>query len=74
MVHLILREEGAPGTIRTELDSPISRLHVLVLGLGLGREPYIWMLGQDLSAIRGYRRAVLTPNVVEFKDGTTPLE
>ena len=27
----------------------------------------LWMVGQDLSLIRGYRRAILTPNVVEFK-------
>lgn len=25
------------------------------------------LVGQDISLIRGYRRAVLTPNVVEFK-------
>ena len=27
----------------------------------------LYMAGQDLSVIKGYRRAVLTPNVVEFK-------
>ena len=27
----------------------------------------LWMVGQDLSIIHGYRRAVLTPNVMEFK-------
>lgn len=27
----------------------------------------LWMIGKDLSLIRGYRRAVVTPNVVEFK-------
>ncbi len=27
----------------------------------------LWMAGQDLSIIHGYRRAVLTPNVMEFK-------
>ena len=27
----------------------------------------LWMIGQDLSLIKGYRRAVLTPNVMEFK-------
>lgn len=27
----------------------------------------LWMIGQDLALIRGYRRAVLTPNVMEFK-------
>ncbi|KAH9940760.1 Ribokinase-like protein [Epithele typhae] len=27
----------------------------------------LWMIDQDLPLIKGYRRAVLTPNVVEFK-------
>jgi ATP-dependent NAD(P)H-hydrate dehydratase len=27
----------------------------------------LWIVGQDISIIKGYRRAVLTPNVVEFK-------
>ncbi|KAF8625685.1 hypothetical protein AX15_005260 [Amanita polypyramis BW_CC] len=27
----------------------------------------LWMIGRDLTIIKGYRRAVLTPNVVEFK-------
>lgn len=74
------------------MNALLSRLHVLVIGPGLGREPYmqsfarvalslaqsqemylvldadaLWMIGQDLSLIKGYRRAVLTPNVVEFK-------
>jgi len=70
----------------------LSRLHVLVIGPGLGREEYmqncarvaldvakeqgmflvldadsLYMVGRQLDLIRGYRRAVLTPNVVEFK-------
>lgn len=78
--------------VKPHLDSLLSRLHVLVIGPGLGREPYmesfaklalalarskgmfvvldadaLWMAGKDLSIIRGYRRAVVTPNVVEFK-------
>jgi len=92
IVHPILREDAPHDTVKSELDSLFSRLHVLVIGPGLGREPYmqtyarlalsiarskamflvldadaLWMVGQDLSLIRGYRRAVLTPNVVEFK-------
>ncbi|OBZ70399.1 ATP-dependent (S)-NAD(P)H-hydrate dehydratase [Grifola frondosa] len=99
IVHPILREEETPSSIRPTLSSLLSRLHVLVLGPGLGREDYmvrfaklalniakdqarrtvnsgmyvvldadaLWMVGQDLALIRGYRRAVLTPNVVEFK-------
>ena len=27
----------------------------------------LYMVGHHLNTIRGYRRAVLTPNVVEFK-------
>jgi ATP-dependent NAD(P)H-hydrate dehydratase len=42
----------------------------------------LWIVGQDLSLIRGYRRAVLTPNIVEFKrlseqvgvDPATPVD
>ena len=74
------------------MASLLSRLHVLIIGPGLGREPYmqafarmaldvakeqgmfvvvdadgLWMVGQEVSVIKGYRRAVLTPNVVEFK-------
>jgi ATP-dependent NAD(P)H-hydrate dehydratase len=26
----------------------------------------LWLLGQDLSMVKGYRRAVITPNVAEF--------
>ena len=27
----------------------------------------LWLVGQDTALVKGYRRAVLTPNVVEFK-------
>lgn len=81
-----------PENVRPELDSLLSRLHVLIIGPGLGREAYmqayarialsvarrqgmfivldadaLWMVNNDLSVIQGYRRAVLTPNVMEFK-------
>lgn len=79
----------------------------MVVGPGLGREPYmlkfaktavtiarengmfivldadgLYMIGQDPSIIKGYRRAVVTPNIVEFKrlseqvgvDPNTPSE
>jgi ATP-dependent NAD(P)H-hydrate dehydratase len=77
---------------KSELQSILSRLHVLIVGPGLGREAYmqsyakiavsmakeremyivldadgLYMIGEDISVIKGYRRAVLTPNVVEFK-------
>ncbi|KIK50461.1 hypothetical protein GYMLUDRAFT_182735 [Collybiopsis luxurians FD-317 M1] len=92
IVHPILREESSPSDVKPELNSLFSRLHVLVIGPGLGREPYmqnfaklalnlarergmflvldadaLLLVGQDVSLIQGYRRAVLTPNVVEFQ-------
>lgn len=82
----------AASTVHDEISGLLSRLHVLVIGPGLGRESYmqnyardalniaksrgmfvvldadgLFMVGQDLTLIKGYRRAVLTPNVVEFK-------
>ncbi|KAM6497114.1 ATP-dependent (S)-NAD(P)H-hydrate dehydratase [Amanita muscaria] len=107
IVHPILREDLSPEKVETELVSLFNRLHVLVIGPGLGREPYmqayaktalllarkhglylvldadvLLLIGQDVSLIKGYRRAVLTPNVVEFKrlseqlgvDSKTPVE
>ena len=81
-----------PSDVKPILQSLLSRLHVLVVGPGLGREPYmqqyakiavniakeramflvldadaLLLVGEDTSLIKGYRRAVLTPNVVEFK-------
>jgi ATP-dependent NAD(P)H-hydrate dehydratase len=92
MVHPILREDSTHDQVRPELESILSRIHVLVIGPGLGREDYmqsyaklalsiarnnamfvvldadgLYMINQDPAAIQGYRRAVLTPNVVEFK-------
>ncbi|KAI6096991.1 Ribokinase-like protein [Pisolithus croceorrhizus] len=92
IVHPILKEGAPQDKVKKELDSLLSRLHVLILGPGLGREDYmqnyakmalnlarskamflvldadaLWMIGQNLSLVKGYRRAVLTPNVVEFK-------
>ncbi|KAI0305887.1 Ribokinase-like protein [Multifurca ochricompacta] len=92
IVHPILREETPPEALRGELAALLSRLHVLVIGPGLGREKYmqtfarlalgiakeqgmflvldadgLYVVGGQLDLIRGYRRAVLTPNVVEFE-------
>ncbi|KAI0295944.1 Ribokinase-like protein [Russula brevipes] len=92
IVHPILCEETPPKSLRPELAALLSRLHVLVIGPGLGREEYmqtfarlaldiakeqhmylvldadgLYMAGRQLDLIRGYRRIVLTPNVVEFK-------
>ncbi|KAJ3991794.1 H-hydrate dehydratase [Lentinula boryana] len=92
IVHPILREELSPGDVKPELSSLLSRLHVLIIGPGLGREPYmqnyaklavtlaresgmflvldadaLFLIGKEPELIKGYRRVVLTPNVVEFK-------
>ncbi|KAF7308422.1 hypothetical protein HMN09_00691000 [Mycena chlorophos] len=91
IVHPILREDAPTEHVSSELKSILSRLHVLVIGPGLGREPYmqsfakialslakqqglfvvldadaLWLVGQDISVVKGYRRAVVTPNVAEF--------
>ena len=83
---------SAQDKVKQALDALLARLHVLVIGPGLGREPYmqnyakvaldlararamflvldadaLWLVGQDTTLVKGYRRAVLTPNVVEFK-------
>lgn len=92
IVHPILREDSSTSKLKPELESLFSRLHALVIGPGLGREPYmqnyarlalsvareqgmyvvldadgLYMIQQDFDLIRGYRRAVITPNVMEFK-------
>jgi len=96
IVHPILHppwsESISPEKVKSELASVLSRLHVLVIGPGLGREEYmishartalglakengmfvvldadaLWMLGRDVGILKGYRRAVITPNVVEFQ-------
>ncbi|KAJ3866854.1 H-hydrate dehydratase [Lentinula novae-zelandiae] len=91
IVHPMLREDSSPADVKPELNSLLSRLHVLIIGPGLGREPYmqnfaklaltlarergmflvldadaLLLVGKELDLIKGYRRAVLTPNVVEF--------
>ncbi|KAF5338365.1 hypothetical protein D9611_012480 [Ephemerocybe angulata] len=92
IVHPILSESSSAHQVVPQLESLLSRLHVLIVGPGLGREPYmqsyaklaismarekgmylvidadgLFLVGKELSIIRGYRRVVLTPNVVEFK-------
>ena len=107
MVHDHNYCSSSTDKVKPELQSILSRLHVLVVGPGLGREPYmqtfakialslarqrgmfivldadaLYILGQDPSIIQGYRRAVVTPNVVEFKrlseqvgiDPDTPID
>lgn len=92
---MVLAELTSPRTtdsVKAELTSLLQRLHVLVVGPGLGREVYmqrfarlavdiakeqkmylvidadgLWMVGNEPDIISGYSKAVLTPNVVEFK-------
>lgn len=92
IVHPILREDKPTSTVKEELTALLNRLHVLVVGPGLGRENYmqeyarlaidlaksqgmylvldadaLWMVQKDPGVIQGYAKAVLTPNVSEFK-------
>lgn len=92
ILHPLWSESLPPDKVKSELSSLLSRLHVLVIGPGLGREDYmishakvalniakengmyivldadaLWMLGRDPGILKGYRRAVITPNVVEFE-------
>ncbi|KAF8581537.1 Ribokinase-like protein [Ramaria rubella] len=92
IVHPILRQDRAIEAVGKELSGILERLHVLVIGPGLGREDYmqnfarlalklakeqdmyvvldadaLWMVQKDLDVVRGYHKAILTPNVVEFK-------
>ncbi|KAF8505048.1 Ribokinase-like protein [Gautieria morchelliformis] len=92
IVHPILCEGRPTESVRSELNGVLERLHVLVIGPGLGREDYmqkyarlaiklakeqdmyvvldadaLWMVQKDPDIVKGYRKAVLTPNIVEFK-------
>ncbi|KZV94672.1 carbohydrate kinase [Exidia glandulosa HHB12029] len=91
IVHPIFAPDAPADVVDKELDSLLSRLHVLILGPGLGRsdsmqryardalrmardrEMYVvidadglYMVQKDPGVIKGYERAVLTPNVVEY--------
>ncbi|KAG9093853.1 hypothetical protein FRC06_011354 [Ceratobasidium sp. 370] len=85
-------KSSTPDSIKSKLESIISRLHVLVIGPGLGRadhmqntakvalqlarekEMYVvidadglYLVQNEPDVVKGNARAVLTPNVVEFK-------
>lgn len=91
IVHPVFGASRSVTEVRTDLSALFARLHSLVIGPGLGREPHmqtfaqvaidvararglylvldadaLWLLQNNLAAIMGYDRAVLTPNVVEF--------
>lgn len=81
-----------PDKISTTIIEMLPRLHVLVIGPGLGRDPLmhetvshviratkekkmpividadaLQIIQKDPHIVKGYKEAVLTPNVVEFK-------
>ncbi|KAK0728948.1 Ribokinase-like protein [Apiosordaria backusii] len=81
-----------PKEIANRIIPMLSRLHVLVIGPGLGRDPLmqetvalvikaareqnmpmvldadaLLLICKDPDLVRGYKQAVLTPNVVEFE-------
>ncbi|KAG7110373.1 hypothetical protein HYQ45_017595 [Verticillium longisporum] len=60
--------ETDPERIALSVADMLPRLHVLVIGPGLGRDPLMQatVARVDPSLVRGYGKAVLTPNVVEF--------
>lgn len=98
MVHPLMRESAAataagetPSGVAAHIIAMLPRLHVLVIGPGLGRDAFmqdtvahviraarerclglvldadaLLAVGRQPSLVRGYRFAVLTPNVVEF--------
>lgn len=95
MVHPLMPESGSQDADKTSASSIIEmlpRLHVLVVGPGLGRDPLmhdtvsrviraardknmpivmdadaLQIVQRDPDLVSGYKEAVLTPNVVEFK-------
>ncbi|KAH6608767.1 hypothetical protein Trco_002113 [Trichoderma cornu-damae] len=106
MVHPLMRQspsrepsregeddpEANPDHVARKIIEMLGRLHVLVVGPGLGRDPLmqatvarviraardsnmpvvvdadaLQIVHNDPDVVRGYRYAVLTPNVVEFK-------
>ena len=105
MVHPLMRQtpdsgssdksndlETDPERIASNIIEMLPRLHVLVIGPGLGRDPLmqatvarviraarnkdlpvvldadaLQVVQSDPDIVRGYKNAILTPNVVEFK-------
>lgn len=99
MVHPLMRQSSGkdetdpdPDQVAQKINEMLGRLHVLVVGPGLGRDPLmqatvarvikaareakmpvvmdadaLQLVQKDPDVIRGYKYAVLTPNVVEFK-------
>ncbi|KAK3099405.1 hypothetical protein FSP39_003890 [Pinctada imbricata] len=70
IVHPILDHSD----VETEADQWLARMHAVVVGPGLGRDKTILEHAKDglhlvtefPDVVRGYKKAILTPNVVEF--------
>jgi NAD(P)H-hydrate repair Nnr-like enzyme with NAD(P)H-hydrate dehydratase domain len=86
------RQSSSLSELQSVLDGLIPRLHVLVVGPGLGRETHmqafarlaiqqarerglylvldadaLLLIQEDPDIVRGYTKAVITPNIVEFQ-------
>lgn len=91
IVQPVLDTSKGRDEVREELRGIFGRLHSLVVGPGLGRDPQLqdlariaieearaaelylvvdadglWLVQNNPKTVQGYKRAVLTPNVVEF--------
>ncbi|WFD29416.1 ATP-dependent NAD(P)H-hydrate dehydratase [Malassezia sp. CBS 17886] len=91
IVQPVLDAARDAADVRAELRTLFARLHSVVVGPGLGREPHmqtfaavaievarelhlnlvvdadgLWLVHNRPEVVHGYRRAVLTPNVVEL--------
>ncbi|WFC93944.1 ATP-dependent NAD(P)H-hydrate dehydratase [Malassezia brasiliensis] len=91
IVQPLLDPEEDVEVVRKAFRGTFERLHSLVVGPGLGRDPKLqnlarvaieearaadlylvvdadglWLVQNDPKTVQGYKRAVLTPNVVEF--------
>ncbi|CAH9099560.1 unnamed protein product [Cuscuta europaea] len=80
IVHPILEESysirdedksSISANVIAEVDKWMDRFDCLVVGPGLGRDPFVldglFLVTQCLDLVRGYPLAVLTPNVNEYK-------
>jgi len=92
IVHPIIHDESTASSLKSQMEGILQRLHVIVIGPGLGREERtqsigrlaletakaqekyvvldadgLWLIQNEPHLVQGYKRAVLTPNVVEFK-------
>ncbi|TIB71676.1 hypothetical protein E3Q23_00398 [Wallemia mellicola] len=92
IVHRVLDQNAPIEEIHQSVDDVVSRLHVLVVGPGLGRDDHmqacagaaisiakkrdiglvidadgLWFVNNNIDAIKGYKKAILTPNVMEMK-------